>query len=142
MLEELSEAVEAYHNKYHPDQPNLTPKSAEHDLVQFRYDIFREESLEANEEFMLLLDAFELGYSEDHKVEIVSALVHELGDTIFAAMGGMQRLGVDPGVVLKFIIEANMSKVRNYEPHGKAIKPEGFVPAQVKILEYVRSLDD
>lgn len=114
--------IREYHEKYHPDQIDMTPLTATADLLEFRRMLFAEEAKES-------LDAWDEGN--------ISHLIHELADVVIVALGTAMRLNVDLDEVMAVVLEAGMQKIPNPDPSGKAIKPPGYVPADAAVRRIV-----
>jgi predicted HAD superfamily Cof-like phosphohydrolase len=127
--------VREYHEKLHPDQVDMTPATADADLIRFRRDLFTEEAAEALDEFTVAEWEAAEGMPVWKRTIAVARLMHELADAVIVAYGTAMRLGVDLDAVMHAVMLANMSKVAN--PPGKATKPPGWVPADTAVLALV-----
>lgn len=63
----------------------------------------------------------------------VHSVAHELADVLYVVYGTAASMGIDIDEVFKEVHRANMSKVGGVSREdGKVLKPEGFVPADVR----------
>ena len=84
-----------------------------------------------NREFNILLGEFvELEeVVKDSNRNRVADLVHETVDVIYAAMGILRAVGVDPSLTWEAVHASNMNK--ELSSQGQIIKPEGWKPPRI-----------
>jgi predicted HAD superfamily Cof-like phosphohydrolase len=135
-MSETRELVRRYHERFHPDQHEATPLTIPPELLAFRRRLHDEEVLEVAEAWNDV--EARMGSISKRLANDFGHLLHELADLVIVAYGTASFLGVDLEDVVKIVMAANMRKIPNPDPTGKALKPPGFVSANLAVREYVR----
>lgn len=130
--------IRLYHRRLHPDQDNMTPATTSRELLGFRRMLTIEEDREADEAFDVAIQAA-LVDDPELMTGAVADLLHELADKVILAYGTAMRVGVDLDKVVYAVMRANMGKVANPDPTKKAIKPDGWMPADAEVLAIVEA---
>lgn len=135
-MSETRELVRRYHERFHPDQHEATPLTIPPELLTFRRRLHDEEVLEVAEAWNAV--EARMGNISKHLADDMAHLLHELADLVIVAYGTATFLGVDLEDVVTLVMQANMRKIPNPDPIGKALKPPGFITAELAVREYVR----
>lgn len=103
-------------------------------VLEGRHGFIEEEARE-------VLDALAEAKNEAHRGAVAEAtrrhVIQELIDLAYVIMGAFVELGIDPAPAWKAVQEANMRKAPG-ENGGKAVKPEGWEPPEIRLVELRR----
>jgi predicted HAD superfamily Cof-like phosphohydrolase len=139
----LRNAVRQYHERFHPNQKEATPLTIPAELLAFRRRLHDEEVREVTEAWDWVEDRGwpprPLLGSTLLDQRAVAHLLHELADLVIVAYGTAAFMDIDLEDVIMLVMQANMRKIPNPDPAGKALKPDGYVTADLAVLDFVKA---
>ncbi|MFC4639869.1 hypothetical protein [Deinococcus hohokamensis] len=112
-----------------PERPGVPSRAT----LTLRRTLIEEESHEVLEAFAALARQLDAGQAPG--LAELAALAHELADLLYVTYGAFDALGIDADAVFAEIHRANLAKAGGpRRGDGKLLKPEGWLPADVRAV--------